>query len=96
MATKTFKIGESCIGGIITAEVSKTKITIINKQWDMSKGTRRSSYQTNAKELQRATFDIGVNKFNYDLEYKIERFLNELTTSYYGGVVIEWLKTKIK
>jgi hypothetical protein len=96
MATKTFKIGESCIGGIITAEVSKTKITIINKQWDMSKGTRRSSDQSNAKELQSATFDIGVNKFNFDLEYKVERFLNELTTSYHGSVVIEWLKTKIK
>ncbi len=96
MATKTFKIGESCVGGIITAEVSKTKIIIINKQWDMSKGTRRSSDQTNAKELQRASFEIGVNKFNFDLEYKVERFLNELTTSYHGGVVIEWLKSKIK
>jgi hypothetical protein len=93
MATKTFKIGEYCVGGIITAEVSKTKITIINKDWDFSTGSRKSSDQSNAKELQRSSFD--VNKSSYD-EYAVERYLNVLTSSYYAGEVIKWINTKLK
>ena len=53
MKTKTFKIGEYCKGGIITVEIRGKKIAIIGKEWDHSKGTRRSSDQKGAKEFDR-------------------------------------------
>ena len=45
MNVKTFKIGEYAKGGIITVEIkgwSNSHIAVIGKEWDMSKGTRRS------------------------------------------------------
>ena len=93
MATKTFKIGEYCVGGIITAEVSKTKITIINKDWDFSTDSRKSSDQSNAKELQRENFDVSKSSYN---EYAVERYLNVLTSSYYAGEIIKWINIKLK
>lgn len=96
MATKTFKIGEVCSGGIITANVTAKEVILINKQWDYSKGTRRSSDQTNAQEILRGKFKIGVNSIDFDLEYEMERFLTTLTTSYHADAIIKWVKTKVK
>ena len=55
MATKTFKIGEYCKGGIITVEIKGKVISVIGKEWDYSKGSRKSSNQSNAKEWCRGT-----------------------------------------
>lgn len=41
MATKTFKIGEYCKGGIITVETKGSTVHIIAKEWDYSQGTRK-------------------------------------------------------
>jgi hypothetical protein len=90
MATKTFKIGEYCQGGIITVETSKTQIAVIGKEWDMSKGTRRSSDQTKAKEFTRLTININDS----EATRKLSMFLNELTTSYYTDEVIKWIESK--
>jgi len=92
MATKTFKIGEYCKGGVITVEATAKKVTIIAKDWDFSKGSRRSSDQSNAKEWNR----LEVSTNSSDAERQLDWFLFDLTTSYYAGQVMDWIKTKTK
>lgn len=93
MATKTFKIGEYAKGGVITAEATKTKVTVICKDWDFSTGSRRSSSQKNAKELTRMEVKL---KGDSEARRKIERFLLDITTSYYTDKILEWIETKTK
>ena len=98
MASKTFKIGENCVGGIITVDINKNKVTIINKDWDFSQGSRRSSNQSNAKELSRIEVVVpqGDDVFNNDKQkYQIDDYLHDLTTAYYADKVMEFIKTKI-
>ena len=91
-ATKTFKIGEYCKGGIITAEVNGKVITIIGKEWDMSKGTKRSSDQSGAKEFTR----YSVSATDRESYWKLYNFISDLTTHYYTEQVIDWVKTKVE
>ena len=91
MATKTWKIGEYCKGGIITAIATDEKITIIGKEWDISAGTSRGSNQSNAKEWCREVFTP-----NNNLRMSLFMYLTDLTTSYYAIKVIEWIETKNK
>jgi hypothetical protein len=95
---KTWKIGEYAKGGVISVEIDSTfrngnVITIIGKEWDSSQGYKKNSNQSNAKEFIRTTIH---SSYDSDAERKMFRFLNELTTSYYVGNIIEWIKTKIK
>ena len=92
MATKTFKIGEYCQGGIITVEITGKVISVIGKEWDFSKGTRRSSDQSGAKEFTRGTIISTDN----DAERQIENFITDLATSYWADQIIKWIKTKVK
>jgi hypothetical protein len=91
MATKTFKIGEYCKGGIITVETTKTQVKVIAKDWDFSKGSNRGSDQSGAKEFDR----LEINLSDSEAERKIDNYLNDLTTSYYSGVVLDWIKSKV-
>jgi hypothetical protein len=91
-ATKTFKIGEYAKGGVITAEVNGKVITVIGKEWDYSKGSRKSSDQSNAKEFTRGT----VLANEQDAEWKLSNFLCDLTTSYYADEIIKWIKSKVE
>ncbi len=90
MATKTFKIGEYCKGGVITVEASKRTVLIQAKEWDMSAGTTRGSNQSNAKEWNR--LEVFTNSNN--AERQLDNFLFDLTTSYYAGQIMDWIKTK--
>ena len=90
--TKTFKIGEYCSGGIITIETKKDSVIILNKEWDYSKGSNRSSDQSNAKVLHEHVVDTKSRDFYRN----IENILTEYTTSYYAGEIIDWIKTKVK
>ena len=92
MATKTFKIGEYCQGGVITAVATKTKITIIGKEWDTSKGYNKGSDQSNAKEFTR----LEVSPADSYAFRKLDDFLCDLTTSYYACKVIEWVESVVK
>jgi hypothetical protein len=91
MATKTFKIGEYCRGGVITIETTKTQVKVIAKEWDYSKGYSKGSDQSNAKEWNR----LEVNLSSSDAESKVNWFLFDLTTSYYTDVILDWIKTKV-
>lgn len=92
MAKKTFKIGEYCQGGVITVETTKSKVAIIGKEWDYSQGTRRGSNQSNAKEFTR----IQLNPNDPNARRIANNFLNDLTTSYYSDVVMEWIEKTAK
>ena len=91
MATKTWKLGEVCKGGVITIETTKTQVKVIAKEWDTSKGFNKGSDQSKAKEWNR----LEVNLTDSGAERKVDDFLNDLTTSYYSGVVLYWIKTKV-
>lgn len=88
MASKTFKIGEYCKGGIIQAISTKEQVTIIGKDWDFSAGSNRGSNQSNAKEWTRCE----VNPSYSDSEMKLFHFLHDLTTSYYADKIMEFVK----
>jgi hypothetical protein len=90
-ATKTWKIGEYCKGGVITVEVIGKVIHIIGKEWDNSAGYKKSSNQSNAKEWTRGTTDV-TDSEAYN---KCFMFLTDLTTSYYADEILKWLETKV-
>jgi len=90
MATKTFKLGEVCKGGVITAIATKTKVTIIAKDWDTTQGYNKGSNQSNAKEWDR----IEVSTSDSDADSKLNWFIYDLTTSYYTDVIMDWVKSK--
>ena len=78
--TKTWKIGESCVGGIIQAKVSEnayfpgsTTVKILIKDWKTSE-----------------ILDSQV--FGRIHESRLESFLHDMTTSYYASNVMEWVK----
>jgi hypothetical protein len=91
-ATKTWKLGEVAQGGVITAEINGKLITIIGKEWDFSKGSRKSSDQSNAKEFTRGT----VLSNEQDAEWKLFNYLSDLSTSYWADEIIKWVKSKVK
>jgi hypothetical protein len=91
MATKTFKIGEYCKGGVITVETTAKKVTVIGKIWDYSKGSSKGSDQSKAKEFTR----LEVMTDEPDARSKVDWFLFDLTTSYYAGEVLDWIESKV-
>lgn len=93
MATKTWKLGENSNGGIITVETTSKTVTVIGKNWDISKGTLRNSDQSNAKEFTRETVNIENSPNAYRT---LDNFLNDLTTTYFAGQILDWIKTKTK
>ncbi len=92
MATKTWKIGEYCKGGIITAIATKTNVTIIAKDWDYSQGSNRGTSQKNAKEFDRLTLDSNERNAHHTLY----RYLTWLTTHYYAEEIIKWAEKYTK
>ena len=91
MATKTWKLGEVCRGGIITIETTKTQVKVIAKEWDTSKGFSKGSDQSQAKEWNR----LEVNIAEKDSRSKIDWFLSDLTTSYWTDEILKWIETKV-
>ena len=91
MATKTWKLGEVCKGGVVTIETTKTQVKVIAKEWDTSKGYNKGSDQSGAKEWNR----LEISLSDSGAERKVDDFLQDLTTSYYAGEVLDWIKTKV-
>ena len=92
MASKTWKLGEVCRGGVITVEATAKKVTIIAKEWDTSQGFSKGSNQSNAKEWNR----LEVSTSSSDAESKLSWFLFDLTTSYHADQILDWVRTKTK
>ena len=91
MATKTWKLGEVCRGGVITIETTKTQVKVIAKEWDTSKGFSNGSDKSQAKEWNR----LEVNIAEKDSRSKIDWFLSDLTTSYWTDEILKWIETKV-
>ena len=91
MATKTWKLGELSRGGVITAEVKGTKVTILDKTWDTSTGYTKDSSQKNAKVWNSLEVDTNYNSSIY----KLDDFLHNITTSYYADKIMTWIKSKL-
>ena len=89
MASKTWKLGEVCRGGVITVEVSKTKVAVIAKEWDTTKGFSKGSDQSKAKEWNR--LEVSTTNSVYK---KLEWFLFDLTTSYWTDQIMDWIYSK--
>jgi len=90
MAQKTFKIGEYCRGGVLTAIATENKVTIIGKEWDFSAGSNKSSNQSNAKEFTR----IEVQTSNSSAKRELDNWLNEMTSCYYADQVLNWVENQ--
>jgi hypothetical protein len=78
--TKTWKIGEECVGGIIQAKISQssyfpscTTVKILIKD-----------YKT--QEI------VDSQIFGRLHESRLEVYLNDMTSSYHASSVIEWVK----
>jgi hypothetical protein len=90
--TKTFKIGERAKGGVITVEITGKIIVVIGKEWDTSAGYSKGSNQSNAKEFTRGTAEANdTNAYR-----KVINFLEDLTTPYYAGKIMEWIESKVE
>lgn len=90
-STHTWKIGEYCKGGIITANINGKDITLLLKEWDYSKGSRRSSDQTNAKVIETERMHADSVSVQRDLA----DVLCDWTTSFYADEIIKWIETKV-
>ena len=72
---KTFKLGEYCVGGIIEVRISRNKTMI---------GIRSASWGKNET--------LAVRLFRWELDsFRLELYLNELTTSYYASKIRDWV-----
>lgn len=91
MTSKTWKLGEVCRGGIIQVITTKSKVTIIGKDWDTSQGYNKGSNQSNAKEWTRKEMTISSNNFHNEMMF----FLEDLTTHYYASKIMEWIESKV-
>ena len=79
MATKSFKIGEYAVGGIIRVEITGKVIQI-----------KALDYNTK-EEVQTGTTDTT----DLNAERKVDNFLNELTSYYYAEKVMKWIKEHV-
>lgn len=79
MATKTFKIGEYAVGGIIQVRTTSETINIDALDWTTKEKLVGREFQVNAK----------------DVDYDIINYLNELTSSYYAEKVFDFIKEKV-
>jgi len=79
MATKSFKIGEYAVGGIIRVEITGKVIQI-----------KALDYNTK-EEVQSGTTDTT----DPSAERKVDNFLNDLTSYYYAEKVMKWIKEHV-
>lgn len=89
--TKTWKLGEICQGGVVTVELTGQKIVIIGKEWDFSKGSGKSSNQSNAKEFTR--LEIEANEWG--AERKVLDFLCDLMHSWAADEISKYIESNV-
>jgi hypothetical protein len=89
--TKTWNLGENCLGGVITVESTGGLVSVVGKEWDEKAGWSLNSDQSNAKEFTRATVRLeDPNAYS-----KLSHFLNMLTSHYYSAEILTWLEMRV-
>ena len=78
MATKTFRIGECAVGGLIKVDITGMVIQV--KALDF--------YTKKVVDSGSAMLD------DPNIERKLDNYIITLTTSYYTGKIMEWIKSK--
>lgn len=79
MATKSFRIGECAVGGIIKVDITGKVIQIKALDWNTKKAVSTGSAMSDEPQCSQ----------------KIEEYLMDLTTCYYAGKIMEWIKSKL-
>ena len=79
MKTKQFKIGEYAVGGII-------KVTIVGKIIKIEDLDYFSKKQVSSGTCLST---------DYNAYWKVQNYLNDLTTSYYTSKIMDWIESKI-
>jgi hypothetical protein len=79
MATKTFKIGEYAVGGIIQVRTTSNSINIDALDWNSKQKIMGREFQVRAMNLTN----------------EIDNYLNELTSSYYADKVLNYIKENL-
>lgn len=79
MATKTFNIGEYAVGGRIKVDINGKTVSIKALDWNSKKEVRGKT----------------INSEDYNAHWQVDYFLFDLTSSYYAGKIMEWIKSKI-
>ena len=79
MAKRQFKIGEYAVGGIIAVEITGKVIQVKALDYNSKKEVSSGSVMSDERQAQ----------------WKLDNYLNDLTTSYYAGKVLDWIKTKV-
>ena len=79
MATKTFKIGEYAVGGIIQVRTTSDSINIDALYWNSKQKIMGREFQVRAMNLTN----------------EIDNYLNELTSSYYADKVLNYIKENL-
>jgi len=79
MATKSFRIGECAVGGIIKVDITGKVIQIKALDWNTKKAVSEGSAMSDEPQCSQ----------------KIEEYLMDLTTCYYAGKIMEWIKSKL-
>ena len=92
MAEKTWKIGESAKGGVITVKTTKTQFVIIGREWDFKAGSGRGSSQAAALPFDKKTFKLD----DPQAKQKAFMYLTDLTTSYYADNILKWISSKVE
>ena len=77
MAKKQFKIGECAVGGIIAVEVNNESVIV-----------RALDYNTKRPVVA----DVKLPKTEPNLSNHIECYLMDITTCYFAGKIMEWIK----
>jgi hypothetical protein len=78
-ATKTFKIGEYAVGGIIKVDVTGKVIQVKNLDWNTKEEVKSGScmtYEPNAKA-------------------KLMDYLEDVTSYYYAEKVMKWIESVV-
>lgn len=79
-ATKTFKIGEYAVGGIVNVDITGKVILIKFLDWN-SKETLVSGSTTSE---------------NLNSRYQISEFLNDNTSYHWAETILKWIESKVE
>jgi len=77
-ATKSFKIGEYAVGGIIKVDIKGKLLSIKALDYNSKREVQSGSILTD----------------EYDAYWKTMNYLNELTSSYYADKIMDFVKSK--
>lgn len=78
-ATKSFKIGEYAVGGIIKVMITGKVIQIQALDYNSKEVVQQGTVTTELRSAERQITD----------------FLNDLTSSYYAGKIMDWITNKV-